>query len=83
MTAEQFASFLPDPPDFDQGDGAWIPLKRLRGMLKLSETGLTKVRERFAYRFEARDAKRCVFVYGPYWLRMWGLYRAERGHSDG
>ena len=51
----------------------WCSLRSLRCQLGISESGLTKIRERLRNSYEHRDQVGRVFVYTPLWFRAWAI----------
>jgi hypothetical protein len=72
-TPAELADWLPDAPAYVEGDEAWLSLGNARRCVSLSETGFDKLRQRLNRKYEHRDARGRVWIYGPYWLRLWAV----------
>ncbi len=71
MTVEQAIEFLPNAPAYEAGGDGWSALDDMRSMVRLSVSGMQKMRGRFKHSYERRDAQGRIWIYTPYWLRVW------------
>jgi hypothetical protein len=71
MTIIQAIEFLPDAPPYVAGEAGWGSLEYVQSLVRVSPSGLQKMRKRFKNSFEHRDSRGGVMIYTPYWLRVW------------
>lgn len=71
MTIADALDFLPDAPPYAAGEPGWSPLETVCVMVRITPSGLQKMRTRFHNSFEHRDSRGRVWIYTPYWLRLW------------
>lgn len=68
--------WMPSAPEYVAGNGAWASREMCALMVSLSESGLDAVRRRLRNAYEHRDEKRQVWIYFPYWFRVYYAYKA-------
>lgn len=82
MTIDQAIEFLPEAPTYAAGEPGWSSLEAVRSMVRLSQSGLQKMRSRFKNSYESRDSQGRVMVYTPYWLRLWKVEQQRNAAGE-
>jgi hypothetical protein len=71
MSVAEAIEFLPNPPAYTPTDVGWVALERVRRLIGMSPSGMSKMRGRFRHAYEHRNSRGEIFIFTPHWLRLW------------